>query len=301
MGDMDLTIAIITMNRALQLKEALQSCLFCNLPENTEFVVIDNASTDNTKDSVYDTLTNCSYKFYYEKLPENLGVGGGRNYAFEKSSGKYIYVMDDDAVISEDNKDFFVKSIEYFEKHKEIVTLTTQIYDTAWKSNRLKDGEKEIFPGVYPCKMFCGGSHFIRKNFFKEPPYLNNKYGYEEIPPSLYVVDCGMKNVFCPDLLVIHKPAVDKWVKGSQGNEKISIIDCATPYALKKIIYPRVFGVLLKLAYSKRCKNYLSEHEGAKKQADDLVKNIVKEYRGLKKIKIKTVLREYKKFGISVF
>lgn len=296
-----LTISVITMNRALQLKEAIESCLACNLPENTEFVIIDNASTDNTKDAVYEILENSGYKFYYEKLSENLGVGGGRNYAFGKANGKYIYLMDDDAVISEDNKDFFIKAVEFFEQHSDIVTLTTQIYDTAWKANRLDDGKSQVYDGLYPCKMFCGGSHFLRKDFFKSSPYLNNKYGYEEIPPSLYAADAGKENVFCPDLLIVHKPAVDKWDKSAKENIRISIIDCATPYALKKMIYPRVFGVFLRIAYSKRCNLYLGEHEGAKKQADDLVKNIIKEYRGLKKIKIKTVLREYKKFGISVF
>ena len=301
MSNVVLTISVVTMNRALQLKEALESCLLCNLPENTEFVIIDNASTDNTKDIVYEILENCGYKFYYEKLPENLGVGGGRNYAFDKSAGKYIYVMDDDAVISDGDRGFFVKAVEYFEKYNDIVTLTTQIYDTAWKANRLEDRGNQIYDGLYPCKMFCGGSHFLRKEFFESPPYLNNKYAYEEIPPSLYVADSGKMNVFCPGLLIIHKPAVDKWNKSSEESIKNTIIDCSTSYALKKLIYPKIFGLLLKLAYSKRCKLYLSEYDDAKKQADKLVKEIFREYKGLKKIKIKTVVKEYKKFGITVF
>ena len=296
----ELIISVITMNRALQLKEALESCLACNLPEKTEFVIIDNASTDNTKDVVCEILGNSGFEYYYEKLPENLGVGGGRNYAFGKSNGKYIYVMDDDAVISDD-KDFFIKAVGYFEKHDNVVTLTTQIYDTAWKTNRLEDGANQIYDGLYPCKMFCGGSHFLRKDFFENPPYLNNKYGYEEIPPSLYVVNAGMENVFCPTLKVIHNPKINKWDKSSEENVKILINECATAYALKKMIYPRMFGLLLKFAYSKRCKLYLSKHDGAKKTSDKLVKDIISEYRGLKKIKIKTVIREYKKFGISVF
>lgn len=299
----NLTIAVITMNRAIQLKEALESCLSCNLPENMEFVIIDNASTDNTKDVVYETLQNCGYKFYYEKLPENLGVGGGRNYAFKKSAGKYIYVMDDDAVIPSEYRDFFIDAITSLDKHDEIITLTTQAYDTAWKDYRVREVErgKLLYDGIYSFKMFFGFSHFLRKDFFKEPPYLNNKYGYEEIPPSLYVADAGMKNVFCPDLMIIHKPAVDKWDKSVEENIKISIIDCATPYALRKILYPSVFGLLLKLAYITRCKKYLSKHTCAKKQADKLVKNIMAEYSGMKKVKIKTVLRQFKEFGLSIF
>ena len=295
----DLTISVITMNRALQLKEALDSCLFCDLPENTEFVIIDNASSDNTKDVVYECLQNSGYCFYYEKLPENLGVGGGRNYAFEKASGKYIYVMDDDAVISGDNKNFFKSAMEYFEKHEDVVTLTTQIYDTAWKKNRLEQFGQEVYKGLYYCMMFCGGSHFLRKDFFETPPYLNNKYGYEEIPPSLYVADAGMKNMFCPSLKVIHKPKVNKWDKSKEENVHILINECATAYALKKMMYPKIFFPVLKMAYLKRCKMYLNKD--GKKQADKLVKDIIKEYKGLKKIKVKTVIEEFKKFGLAVF
>ena len=46
---MKLTIAIITMNRAQQLKEAIESCFQSQLPQETEFVIIDNASTDDTQ------------------------------------------------------------------------------------------------------------------------------------------------------------------------------------------------------------------------------------------------------------
>lgn len=300
MKDFDLSICVVTMNRADQLKEALESCLNCNLPERTQVVVIDNASTDNTREIVYETIENCGYDFYYEKLPENLGVGGGRNYAFGKCSGKYIYVLDDDAVVSDGNLNFFKDAIEFFNKYDDIVTLTTQIYDTALEDNRLIRVGKTVYEGLYPCKMFCGGSHFLRKDFFKEPPYLNNKYGYEEIPPSLYVTDAGMKNVFCPGLSIIHKPAMDKWDKSKEENIKILINDCATVYALKKMLYPCVFGLILKLAYYRRCNMYLKD-KNSKRKANKLVKDIVKEYHGLKKIKIKTVIKEYKKFGIAVF
>ena len=47
-----LSIGVVTMNRAAQLKEALESCLACQLPAKTEFIIIDNASTDNTEEIV---------------------------------------------------------------------------------------------------------------------------------------------------------------------------------------------------------------------------------------------------------
>ena len=78
---MDLSIIIVTMNRAEQLSEAVQSCLNCNLPKDTEFIIIDNASVDNTSEIVRRIKEQTHYCIVYEKLEENLGVGGGRNRA----------------------------------------------------------------------------------------------------------------------------------------------------------------------------------------------------------------------------
>ena len=135
---MKLSIAVITMNRSDQVVEAIDSCLACDLPIDTEFVVIDNASTDDTEDKVNAKLRDCGYSYYYEKLPENLGVGGGRNYAYSKTTGDYVYVLDDDAVISPVNLDFFKKAIEIFNKYENIASITTQAYDESWGRNRVE-------------------------------------------------------------------------------------------------------------------------------------------------------------------
>ena len=93
---------------------------------------------------------------------------------------------------------------------------------------------------------------------------------------------------------------MDKWDKTKKENIGILINECATAYALKKMIYPNIFSIVLKLAYYRRCSMYLKDKD-SKLKANKHVKDIVKEYHGLKKIKIKTVIKEYKKFGIAVF
>lgn len=298
---MKLSIAVITMNRAHQLIEALDSCLACNLPNDTEFVVIDNASTDDTEQAVKAKLDNCGYSYYYEKLPENIGAGAGRCYAYEKTSGEYVYGLDDDAVISLDNPDFFIKAIEVFETDDEIVTLGTQIYDLAWGKNRQNKSNVELFKGVYLCKMFSAGSHFIKKEFFKGPPYFRNIYGYEELPPCLIAFDKGKKNAFCEYLVAIHKPKVDKWDLSNPQNYNLLINECATPYAIKKMMYPCIFRPIMYFAFRKRCKMYLANIPNGKKRAKKMVKETVRTYKINKKIKVKTVTKMFKDFGLSVF
>lgn len=58
-----LSIVVITWNRSKQLAEALGSCFACDLPEDTEFVIIDNASTDDTEavvSSLFKTISMIS-------------------------------------------------------------------------------------------------------------------------------------------------------------------------------------------------------------------------------------------------
>lgn len=299
---MKLSICVITMNRAEQLREALDSCLKCDLPQQTEFVVIDNASTDNTADVVREVLNDIGFSYYYEKLPENLGVGGGRNYAYGKASGDFVYMLDDDAVIDYESTPYFFKyAIEILKKHENIATLTTQIYDTSWERNRLEIGKKKIADDIFKCHMFCGGSHFLRKSFFKREPYLPNKYGYEEIPPSLYVIDNGNVNAFCSSLLIIHKPLVDKWSLKDGKNYELLVKTIALQYAIKKIIYPRLFSPLLKLALWKRMRKYATNFSDFKKSVFKVVEDFNNEKYLLNKISFSTVIKMIFDFKLSAF
>lgn len=74
---MKLTIGLVTMNREQQVAEAIKSCLNSHLPSETEFVVIDNASTDNTETVVKAILDSSGYPYIYHKTVSNIGAGGG--------------------------------------------------------------------------------------------------------------------------------------------------------------------------------------------------------------------------------
>ena len=50
--DILLSICLVTYNREKQLKAAIESCFSCELPIGTEFVIVDNGSTDNTEEMI---------------------------------------------------------------------------------------------------------------------------------------------------------------------------------------------------------------------------------------------------------
>jgi glycosyltransferase involved in cell wall biosynthesis len=93
-----ISVAIATFNRAETLRRAL-NCVAslqadpCNFA--IEAVVIDNGSTDHTKDVVHSVASNCSFpiRYCFEAQP---GLPFARNRAVKESQGQWIAFFDDD-------------------------------------------------------------------------------------------------------------------------------------------------------------------------------------------------------------
>ena len=298
---MKLSIAVVTMNREKQLLEALRSCTECELPEDTQFVIIDNASTDCTEAVVVDFFKTHCFEYYYEKLPENIGCGNGRNYAYSKSKGDYVYFLDDDAYIdTSQNRSFFAKAIDIFDTNLEIKTLTTQIYDLMWKKNRVDLRGSMISENLFRCFIFCGGSHFLRRDFFCDSePYYANKYGYEEILPSFRVYDAGFFNAFTPNLIVIHNPRENKWDNTKEAGVKLHALGFAQNYLLRSHLFPIFLQPLNFLALCVRLINYRSFTIA--RETVHTIFNIQINKSLFKRIKYSTVKSLYREFGFSIF
>lgn len=298
---MKLSIALITWNRQAQLIEALDSCVKCQLPLDTEFIIIDNASSDNTAECVKEFFSENHFKYYYERMSNNLGVGMGRNVAFSKCSGDYVYFMDDDAYVDvESNSNFFLKGIELLESHPTLMTLTTQIYDLLWQANRLSDTGPKIDESIKKCYMICGGSHFLRRTFFMgTDPYFPNKYGYEELQPSLRVADAGFLNGYTSAIRVIHNPKVNKWNFCDKKNKDTLIAEIANQYAIKSSVYPSCVYLVCKIAYILRKMRHLDYQYF--KECDQRAKSIVCNYDFGKRIRLRTLFNLFSDFGFSIF
>ena len=288
------------MNRERQLIEALQSCINCVLPLDTQFVIIDNASSDNTEFAVLDFFKKNQFDYYYEKLSENIGAGRGRNYAYLKSKGEYVYFLDDDAYIDSACRDFFLQAIKILESDKRIATLTTQIYDLLWKKNRITNPGPLIYEGINYCYMTCGGSHFLSRACFQNAePYFLIKYGYEELKPTLFAVDLGYINAYVESLHVIHNPLVNKWDYSNIHNHELLIKGLVIPYYIKKNYYPKLVFPLVYFAYKLRCYKYLTTEQIHK--TNEMLHEISITHKIGSRIKLKAVLRMFKLFGFSIF
>lgn len=294
-----LSIIVITMNRAKQLVNALQSCFNSTLPCETEFVIVDNASTDNTGETVHELFAQRSYPYKYIKEEENRGVGGGRNIGYEKAEGEFCYFLDDDAIIApECYETFFTLPLKYFKENENISSITTRIYDEAWKCDRevvYSKIKESAIPAIF---MYLGGSHFLRKAHYDEPLYIDIKYGHEEIIPSIYTIDNGHYNCYIHDVNIIHQPKINKWQKGSDIMYDIACNADANILASKYMIYPVVMRPILITTFFFR----LIKHFGlnfywyktAFRRYRDLIKN-----NKLRKICLRTVYKLAKEYSLG--
>lgn len=89
---------VVTYNRKTLLMENIQS-LLAQRPEVPDILIVDNHSTDGTKDALEQYIQN-GQVFYYD-TGANLGGAGGFQYGIRKAAEagyEYLWIMDDDCM-----------------------------------------------------------------------------------------------------------------------------------------------------------------------------------------------------------
>lgn len=91
-NDIIVSIIIPTYNRENTILRAVNSVINQTYT-NWELIIIDDGSTDNTKEIIKPCLIDKRIIYYYQK---NKGVCAARNYGISKASGEYIALLDSD-------------------------------------------------------------------------------------------------------------------------------------------------------------------------------------------------------------
>lgn len=95
---------VVTYNRKEFLKKSIKALLEQERAELCDILVVDNASTDGTRDEILELIN--SRKIIYANTGENLGGAGGFNYGVKealKLGYKYMWLMDDDCIVYKDS------------------------------------------------------------------------------------------------------------------------------------------------------------------------------------------------------
>jgi len=109
-----ISVIIITYDRAHYIAKAIGSILNQNY-QNIEIIIVDDGSTDGTKDFVQPYLNDKKIYYIYQK---NQGVSVARNNGIKSSNGKYIAILDSDDFWYDKEKlqkqaDFLEKNSKY--------------------------------------------------------------------------------------------------------------------------------------------------------------------------------------------
>ncbi len=240
---MVLSIAFITHNRKTELLNAINSCL-PYAPEDTEYIILDNASDDGCEEYIKTALDG-RINLIYEYSEANLGVAGGRNKAFELTHGDYVFFLDDDAKI--ETEDFFNKIINKMNENPDIAAATVNIKEPE-TGKSLNSKHRFSVNGDTYVLSFCGCAHILRGDFYRKFKNLypqNLKFGSEELYASALAWMNGKTVEEFSDLTVNHFPSVINRCDGD--DRKLNFI--VNQYIIKKMTYPIFVLPLSKLAF----------------------------------------------------
>lgn len=173
----ELSIVICTYNRNEYLPTALEHLANMDAEFNAvEFIVIDNNSTDGTKDTCQQFIVNHPGKLFKYILETKQGLSYARNRGISESNGEIIAFIDDDAFV---NKSFSQNLLASYSKHPEILSSGGKISplyeetEPKWMSKyllplvaaiNLGDEDKKFKNGKYP----IGANMAFRKSVFEK-------------------------------------------------------------------------------------------------------------------------------------
>ena len=215
------SVFIVTYNSSDYIIEALES-VKAQTYKNTELIVSDDKSPDNTIEIVKDWLSKNSERFVRTELVEaivNTGTSGNYNRAVAACQGVWLKMMDGDDLIM---PNCIGDNINYIINHPEAEVVFSDEYRFYDKNDKREIRTKQFNPNrksffdLDTCsqkiKLLSGNllpsqTCFISANLLKENPY-NEKYPLlEDYPMWINLLEKGHHtdcSVQCPLFIYIH-------------------------------------------------------------------------------------------------
>ena len=169
---MKITVIIPTYNREKLLVKTIESVLNQTVKAD-EIIIIDDGSTDNTKDIVKN-YNKTEIKYIYQ---ENKGVSNARNHGIQQSSNEWLCFLDSDD-IWESNK--LEKQIEFHQKNTHILFSHT---DELWLFNNkiIKQKKHQLKPSGFcfeqniPNTLIGASTMMIHKKVLEDVGYFDEQ------------------------------------------------------------------------------------------------------------------------------
>ncbi|MFN3307131.1 MAG: glycosyltransferase family 2 protein [Candidatus Kapaibacteriota bacterium] len=197
---MKISVVIVSRNRKEDLIRAIESYKKQTY-KNVEIVIVDNCSTDGTKEEI--PLLYPDVKYFW--LPENFDIRSiilGVHW----SSGEIIWRCDSDSIPESD--DTFEKIIEIFRKNPDIDIIATEDIEVrrnyqVWDWYPLKVDKTNIPPAGYVSGGFSGTGAALKRKVFETIGGFNG-FGYEEYDFAARAIIAGFNIRYFPNIRTLH-------------------------------------------------------------------------------------------------
>lgn len=134
---------ICTHNRAAYLTKAIQSLVDQHTPrDNYEIIIVDNCSTDSTKEVVKKFSGVNNIRYIHEST---LGLSFARNTGWRNAKGEYVAYLDDDAIAC---PDWLNKILEVFETLTPMPGCVGGKTEPLWEAPRPKWLSDDLVTGL---------------------------------------------------------------------------------------------------------------------------------------------------------
>ena len=230
------SIIITSYNRSQTLKRALSSAIGQSY-QDYEVIVIDDGSTDDTKEVVkkYQELSDKTryyisysrFSFYpkelrYYKHDKNKGLAAARNTGAKLSKGKYIVFLDDDDTIPENHLEWTIPILENIPDKKVVIGKRIIVYPEIIKH--------QLIPKIGPDILYTtlDDGYLIRKEIFNEIQYDEELLTNEDADFGIqYMQKYGWESIALLDNVLLikygHKAIQEEKTSYSYSSERVFI------------------------------------------------------------------------------
>jgi len=205
---MKISVVLATYNRKDLLDNTISAFLAQDY-EDKEIIVVDNASSDGTREMVLSKYPIEKYPgFKYIFLPLNIDIKAV-NIAIAMSSGEIIWRTDDDAYLRD--LDSLSKVAKIMSDNPKIGIFSPALINIDLENNT------EVFVKWYPYEIdyenvpkegykaqsFSGAGAAIRKEMLNKIGYFW-EFGYEELDISTRAIIAGYQVRYFPNMAILH-------------------------------------------------------------------------------------------------
>lgn len=194
-----ISVIIPTFNRKEILPRAIDSVL-SQTHSDFELLIVDDGSTDGTKESLSQYLKDFRVKYFFKK---NGGVSSARNFGIKKAKGEYIAFLDSDDLFEKKKLEIQLKEMKDFDVEFSICN-SIEVQENGDEAS-LGYENSFLFDQEFYAKnkIPVSGTFFMIKN---EKPIL-----FDEELPTSEDLDFTMRYLMRGTGLFVSKPLVKRY------------------------------------------------------------------------------------------